>query len=272
MQISSMNNPTIKHIRSLVRQRKEREQHGVFFIEGIRLVTEAVQLRAPIETLVIAPDLLISPCAQEIVQAQQQAGTPCLEVTSTVFKSISAKDGPQGIGAIVRQRWEHLKDMQVLHSVDEQQSLGWVALDAIQDPGNLGTIMRTSDAVGGAGIILLGHTTDPYDPAALRASMGAIFSQRLARATFTELIDWKKQHGYPVVGTSDSAATDYQELVYHTPLVLLMGSERAGLSPEQQAQCDDVVCIPMVGRSDSLNLAVATGVMLYEILNRNRRA
>jgi TrmH family RNA methyltransferase len=140
-----------------------------------------------------------------------------------------------------------------------------VALDAAQDPGNIGTILRTSDAVGGAGLLLLGQSADPYDPGALRASMGAIFSQRLVKTDFTQLLQWARQQHIPLVGTSDSASTDYRAAHYHQPTVLLMGSERAGLSQEQQAQCDLVVKIPMVGRSDSLNLAVATGVLLYEL-------
>lgn len=270
MPISSLNNPTIKHIRSL-RQRKEREQSGLLFIEGIRLVVEAVQQGADIETLVIAPDLLTSPFAQEIAQSHQQAGVAWIEVTPAVFKSISTKEGPQGIGAVVRQRWESLAQVSLEPEDEGNVSLlGWVALDAVQDPGNLGTILRTSDAVGCAGVILLGHTTDPYDPAALRASMGAIFSQRLVRASFAEFAAWKRQHHASVVGTSDAAATEYQAVVYYPPLILLMGGERQGLSPEQQALCDVMVRIPMVGRSDSLNLAVATGVMLYEIFNQNR--
>lgn len=263
MRISSIGNPNIKRIRNLLRQRKEREHSGMFFVEGIRLVTEAIQLGAGIETLVFAPELLTSPLAWEIVQEHERGGTPCLEITAAVFKSISTREGPQGIGAVVRQRWE------LLEQVVPGDELCWVALDQVQDPGNLGTILRTSDAVGGAGVILLGHTTDPYDPAAVRASMGAIFAQRLVRTTFAQFAAWRRR-GYTVVGASGSAADDYRSVVYHRPLVLLMGSEREGLSAEQQAMCDRLVRIPMVGRSDSLNLAVATGVMLYEIFNQHR--
>ena len=135
---------------------------------------------------------------------------------------------------------------------------------------SLAAILRTCDAVGGAGVILLGSTTDPYDPAAVRASMGAIFSQRLARTSFAELTAWCGRHSVAVVGTSPSAPLDYQAVAYQSPLVLLMGSEPRGLSSEQQALCDLTVNIPMVGHSDSLNLAVATGIMLYEVFNQRR--
>jgi TrmH family RNA methyltransferase len=148
---------------------------------------------------------------------------------------------------------------------------GWVALVEPADPGNLGTILRTADAVGVAGVIVLGDATDPYDPAALRASMGAIFAVQLARASFDEFAAWKRACGVFLVGTSDQAPVDYQEVAYPQPLVLLMGSERQGLGPEQQALCDLMVRLPMRGRSDSLNLAVATGVMLYELLSQGRR-
>ncbi len=263
MIISSRSNPRLKQIRSL-RQRKERERSGLFFVEGIRIVSEAVQCCAPIELLVFAPDLLRSEFGRELIEEQKRRGVECLEVTPDVFESISLKEGPQGIGAVVRERWERLENIRL------SSELCWVALDAAQDPGNIGAILRTSDAVGGAGLILLGNSADAYDPAAVRASMGAIFSQRVVRASFVEFADWKRQHQYTVVGTSGAAPHDYQAVSYQMPLVLLMGGEREGLSREQQAICDLMVKIPMVGRSDSLNLAVATGVILYEIFNQKR--
>jgi RNA methyltransferase, TrmH family len=258
MIISSHANPHIKQIRSL-RHRHEREHTGLFFIEGIRIVAEAVQMHAKVDTLVVAPHLLKSDFAREIVQEQQTRGVSCIEVTADVFKSLSLKENPQGIGAVVHQHWEPLEDVELAGE------RCWVALDAAQDPGNIGTIMRTGDAVGSAGLILLGNCADPYDPAALRASMGAVFSQRLVKASFTEFATWKQRHRYPVTGTSGAAAHDYRQVSYPHPVILLMGSERQGLSGEQQAICDLMVKIPMAGRSDSLNLAVATGIVLYEI-------
>ena len=135
----------------------------------------------------------------------------------------------------------------------------------MQSPGNLGTILRTCEAVGAAGVILLGPQADPYDPSAIRATMGALFAQRLVRATWDEFAAWKRRHGCLLVGTSPSGKIDYRAVAYTPPTVLWMGWERQGLSPEQQALCDVMARIPMAGRSDSLNLAVSTGVMLYEI-------
>jgi TrmH family RNA methyltransferase len=260
--ISSPSNPQIRHIRAL-RQRKAREASGRFFVEGIRIVAEALQLGAPVEALVVAPALLTSDFARGLATSQRQAGTPLLEVTPEIFGTLSARERPQGLGAVLRQRWERLEDVAPGDGL-------WVALSEIADPGNLGTILRTCDAVGAAGVVLLGHTADPYDPEAVRASMGALFAQRLIRAQFADFAAWARRHGVFVVGAAGSAPTDYQALRYSRPLVLLMGSERQGLAPEHQALCDALVAIPMVGRSDSLNVAVATAVILYEIFNQGR--
>ena len=259
--ITSTANPAVKQIRAL-RDRKERERSGLCFVEGIRLVGEAVQIGADVEQLVVAPELLSSEFGRDLVEGGRAAGGSVLEVSAAVFESLSRKEGPQGLGAVVRQRWLPLD------AARAADGLCWVALDAVADPGNLGTILRTCDAVGAAGVILLGASSDPYDPAALRGSMGAVFSQRLVRAPFEHLVEWAHRQRCAIIGTSDGAAADLRAFPFPAPLVLLMGSEREGLSPAQQAACDAVVSIPMVGRSDSLNLAVATGVALYEIFYR----
>jgi len=261
MLISSQTNPAIKRIRSL-RHRKEREQTGLFYAEGIRIVAEAVQVGAAVETLVVAPDLLDSPFARRLLEEQRRRGVPVIEVTREVFQSISGKDGPQGLGAVIRQRWD------APDTAGQATIRRWVALSAVQDPGNLGAILRTSDAVGFAGVLLIGPTTDAYDPTCVRASMGAIFSQRLVRMTLDEFATWKRRYGYTLVGTSGAAPTNYRTVAYREPVVVYMGSEREGLSAKEQALCDVMVSIPMVGRSDSLNLAVATGVMLYEVFHQ----
>lgn len=263
MAISSKSNERIKGIRAL-RHRKERERTGVFFIEGIRIVGEAADGGADIETVVLAPELLESDFARSLVERLEARGVPVLEVTADVFRSISLKDGPQGLGAVIRGRRLRLSE------VKAGKGLCWVALEAVADPGNLGTILRTADAVGASGVILVGASTDPYDPEAIRASMGAVFALPIACATLDEFAAWKREQGCFLVGTSDSAGADYRDIAYPRPLVLFMGSERQGLSDEAVALTDMMVKIPMVGRSDSLNLAVATGVMLYEIFNQRQ--
>jgi RNA methyltransferase, TrmH family len=259
--ISSTSNQTIKDIRAL-RQRKEREDRGTFWVEGIRLVGEAVRYPDRIELLIVAPELLTSRFGKETVSQLRAAGLPVLEVTPAVFASLSHKEGPQGVGAVVRQEWTPLR-----HAVLDA-GLGWLALDRVADPGNLGTIMRTCDAVGVSGIVLTGDCTDPFDPAAVRGSMGAVFAMLLAKATEEEFAAWSRSRGANVVGTSDQGAIDFRQAAYTRPMVLLMGSERQGLSQDLLATCLEVVRIPMTGRSDSLNLAVATGIVLYEIFDR----
>jgi len=261
--ISSTANPAIRRIRAL-RQRKARDETGLCLVEGIRPVAEALQSGAELDQLLVAPALLRSAFAHDLVAAQRAAGTPVLEVSPEVFASFAQKEGPQGLAAVVRQRFTSLAGL------PRDRRPGPVALVEPADPGNLGTIIRTADAAGAAGVIILGPAADPYDPAALRASMGVAFALPLVRTSWEQFVAWKQASGLPLIGTADRASHDFQAVVYPQPAVLLMGSERAGLSPAQQACCDLMVAIPMHGHSDSLNLAVATGVMLYELLRQLR--
>ena len=261
--ISSRNNPLIKTIRALA-GRKEREHSGTYFVDGLHLVAAAVQQGAPVERCVVAPELLDSTFGRDLVAEIVARGVARTDVTPDVFASLAAREHAQGLGLVLRQRWHALAEL------NTAAGRCWVALDTVQYPGNLGAILRTCDAVGAAGAILLGNTADPYDPAAVRASVGAIFAQRLARASFGEFRDWARRAGAQVVGTSPAATRDYRSVAYRAPVVLLMGSEPRGFVAARQDVCDEVVAIPMVGQGDSLNLAVATGVVLYEIFNQLR--
>ncbi len=261
--ITSTSNPAIKQIRRLA-ERKERQQTGLFYIEGLRIVGEAVERDWKIVHLIASPELLSSLFGRQLVENFRSAGGSVLEVSADVFRSLSAKDGPQGIGAVVEQRWTQIEEV----ALKEKQL--WVALDSIQDPGNLGAILRTLDAVGGRGVILLDHSTDPYDPAAVRGSMGAVFSLDIVKTSFPRFAEWKRVQRIPLIGTSDKAASDYHTADYPDLFILLMGSERQGLQERHLMLCDQVVRIPMLGRSDSLNLAVATAVILYEVYNHWR--
>ncbi len=263
--ITSTSNRTVKLIRSL-RNRRERDRQGLFFAEGIRIVAEAAQTGSAIEAILLAPELLTSPFARELADRQAACGVAVYELSAEVFRSVSQREGPQGIGALVRQRWD---DLAGLDAADKSL---WVALDAVQDPGNLGTILRTTDAVGGGGVLLIGNSADPYDPAAVRASMGSVFGLRLMRADKRAFAAFKAARGVKVVGTSGAAEHHYREVTYPQPIVLLSGSERQGLHPELAALCDDLVRIPMSGRCDSLNLAVATSIVLYEVFAQQEKA
>lgn len=262
--ITSTANAQIKAIRKL-RERKYRQETNTCYLEGIRIVREALEDPARVEMLLVAPELLQSEAAGEALRQAEKQGVSVLEVSASVFASFALKDHPQGLAAVVRQSWT------LLDSLPYEGYGLWVGLDAVADPGNLGTIMRTADAVAARGIILVDNCTDPYDPAALRGSMGAVFDLKLIKTTTPALLAWKKERGVPVYGTSDSASQNYQEVAYPQDMLLLMGSEREGLHPGLVAATDSMVAIPMAGKSDSLNLAVATAVALYEVYNQQRK-
>ncbi len=267
--LTSRNNPKIKQIHHLLGQRKEREASGLFVVEGIRHVGEAIAAHASIDYICYAPDLLSSDFAIQLIQDQLQLGNLCFAVDRDTFSSLAGKENPQGIIAVVRQ--PHLKLDSLSH-----ENFGWgVALVAPQDPGNIGTILRTIDAVGASGLILLDdaannqYSADPYHPGSVRASMGSIFWYPLVSATFSEFLLWVNTCGYMVYGTSSHAKLDYRQVDhFDRPLILLMGSEREGLTSSQSALCDLMLKIPMQGRVTSLNLAIATGVMLYTIADK----
>ena len=255
--ISSRNNSKIKRARAL-RRRKSRQESEAFLVEGLRHVGEAVEAGSEIEAIFYAPELLNSEFGTDLIAAQAQAGVDCYATTSKVFESLASKENPQGILAVVRRPEYRLDDL-------TPKNFPWgVALVAPQDPGNLGTILRTLDAVGASGLLLLDEGVDPYHPSAVRASMGTIFWYPIVETDFSSFARWARASGYHVYGTSAHGDVGYGEIEsYLSPRILLMGSEREGLTPEQSACCECLVRLPMLGQATSLNLAVATGVMLY---------
>ena len=262
--ITSLSNPTIVAIRKLLKP-KDRRTTGLFLAEGLRVVGQALDSGAEIRQLIICPDLLISEYGQQLVDRARKLGIDCLEVNEPVFASLARKDTPQGIAAVIAQRW------QALESLTPQKGELWVGLQAVQNPGNLGTILRTCDAVGATRLLLLDDCTDPYDPAAVKASMGSIFTVQLTKTHAEAFQAWHAEHEEMViVGTSDHAEEDYAQTVYPQTCLLLMGSERQGLPDEYVQLCTKMVRIPMEGSCDSLNLAVATGIILYQIYNQRR--
>lgn len=262
--ITSRSNPKVKQVRAL-RQRKTRQALALFLVEGIRHVGEAVEAGAEIEYICYAPDLLSSEFAQGLITEQSQRGVPCYALAANVFDSLAQKENPQGILAVVKQRETKLSDL-------NPESFPWgIALVEPQDPGNLGTILRTINAVAASGLILLDNSVDPYHPNAVRASMGAQFWHPIASASFEEFASWAAQYGYHVYGTSVHGSQDYREIkAYQYPRILLMGSEREGLTPDQSAICEQLIRLPMLGKATSLNLGVATGIFLYAMLAQDQ--
>ena len=260
--ISSAGNPLVKQIRSL-RLPKGRRESGLFLVEGIHHVGEAVEAGWEVEILVYAPDLLTSDFARRLVDDQSRQGVRVAALTGGLFASIAEKDNPQGILALVRQRHVTLAQVKLEH-------FGFgAAVVSPQDPGNVGTILRTLDAAGAEALFLLDGGVDPYHPSAVRASMGAIFWKPVVETSFDAFSMWVKKNRFRLVGSSAHARTDASEVQPGSiPTILLLGSEQKGLSPEQLAACDVTVSLPMRGRASSLNLAVAAGILLYALAEK----
>lgn len=259
---TSSSSPTLalSELRRLLTSRDERERTGRFFADGLRPVVQA--LAAPgtrIEQLVLAPELLNNPLGESLRERLRAQRIPEVTLSASQYRQLSQLEEPQGVGVIVQRRPQRLS---WLSPTDGEF---FVALDTIRSPGNLGTILRTMDAVGASGLILIGGEIDPFDPRVVRATMGSLFAQHIVRTTEQEFASWRTQHGVALVGTSPHAATSYRELAWPQRTVLWLGGERAGLSQDQQAACDTVVRIPMVGTCDSLNVATAAAVLLYEV-------
>jgi TrmH family RNA methyltransferase len=257
--IERWSDPLIKRIRAL-QHREERERTGLFYVEGLRIVTAALQQSAAMDTVIIAPDLLASRAVRSLIARQRDAGIPCTQVSASVFRQLSRRDGPQGLAAIVRQRWEPLP-------ATVQDSDLWVALDAVDEPGDLGTLVRTCDTAGATGLILLDAELDPYDAAAMRARMGALFAQRLIRAGGPELARWQRRHGCRIVGVSPDASADYRSVSYIGPTVLLM-SDPYRMQPVAPPLYDMPVRLPVAKHGASLGLAATTGILLYEVFQQ----
>jgi TrmH family RNA methyltransferase len=257
--ITSLQNEQVKFIRSL-QMRKVRREEGLFVAEGASVLIMAREAAWRPRTLVYAVTEKASPATLGLVRWAQDAGADCLEVAPTVMAKLASKDNPQNVMAVFEQRWVPLPN-----TGNETVSHTWLALEQVRDPGNLGTIVRTMDAVGGSGIILVGAGCDPYSLEAVRASMGSVFNVPLVRSETTDFLEWVRAWRGDVVGTHLKATHDFRAALYRGPALLVMGSEGAGLSEALSKACTRLVKIPMSGRLDSLNLAVATALALYQI-------
>lgn len=258
-EVTSLANPIIKDLRSLA-LKKFRDEQQVFLAEGLKLVIDALDLDWRIKTLVFAKAGKGNPLVEKVAARTVAKGGLVLEVTEKVMGAITRRDNPQMVVGVFEQQYRALKTLK------PEGNDVYVALDRVRDPGNLGTIIRTADAVGAKGIILVGDTTDPFSLETVRATMGSVFALPLYRASEAEFLSWRKGFSGMIVGTHLKGAVDYRTIPYaKKPVILLMGNEQQGLPENLAAACDKLARIPQAGRADSLNLAIATGVMLYEI-------
>lgn len=258
-EVTSLANPLIKDIKALA-LKKFRDQQNAFMAEGLKLVIDALDLGWTIRTLVFSKAGIGNPLVEKVAARTVAAGGTVLEVSEKVLSAITRRDNPQMVVGVFTQKYLPLK------AVTATGSDVWVGLDRVRDPGNLGTVIRTADAVGAKGVILIGDTTDPFALETVRATMGSVFAVPIARASSEAFLAWRREFRGLVAGTHLKGAVDYRKVTFgDRPTLLLMGNEQQGLPDELANACDTLLRIPQVGRADSLNLAVATGVMLFEI-------
>ena len=258
--ITSRRNPLIKRIKRLQQSAKFRSKENAYWAEGFQIVTSAIEFRDSVEILVCCEDLFSPNAGEEARDRGQATKVAVVDVSERVFRSLSQRNNPDGLGAICRTRWEDLA------AVTVSDSSVLVAVEEISDPGNVGTILRTIDAVGAKGLILVGQTAQPYHPRAVRASRGAVFSVPVFRCPdLNGLFRWARAQKTQVIATSSKARQSFWEADYPTPSVLLFGNENRGLSKEDMARATQAIAVPMGGTGSSLNVAVAVSLVLYEM-------
>jgi RNA methyltransferase, TrmH family len=257
-EVTAFSNTTVKRLRSL-RDKKARKEEGLFLAEGLRIITEARDSGHLPEIILFSADGARHPLAAEIIAATEANGGDAVETPPDILSKVSGKDNPQMLMAAYRQPDTSLA------ALDRVAAPLWFAAQALRDPGNIGTILRTGDAVGAGGLILIDDCADPYSVEAVRASMGAIFTQKVAKASWTEFLSWLRSGPGQLVGTSLNTDQDYLEVAYRQPVFLLIGNEQQGLPAAYEKECDLLVKIPMAGRADSLNAAIAAAVMAFQV-------
>jgi TrmH family RNA methyltransferase len=259
--ISSRSNTLVKQVRALA-QRKARDETATFLTEGILPVWRAVENGARIVTLVVAPDLLRSHRAREMVAEQSERGLPVAAFSADLFRTLVERNHPSGLAAVVAARPVRLPDLDVQH-----HSIFSIFYTP-SNPGNLGACLRTIEATAGAGAIVAGGGTDIYHPTAVKASMGALFSLPVvAQAEWPVVRTWCAEHGITLVATTSHATQDLWQAPLPRPLAVVFGNEGAGLPDEVIRDCQSATVIPMA-HGGSLNMAVATAVVLFELRRR----
>jgi RNA methyltransferase, TrmH family len=257
-QVTAFSNATVKRLRSL-RDKKARRAERMFLAEGLRIIAEARDSGRLPEIIAFSPEGARHPLAAEIIASTEAAGGDAIETTPDILSKMSGKDNPQMLLGAYSQPETGLE------RIDRSTAPLWICTQALRDPGNIGTILRTGDAVGAGGLILIDDCADPFSVEAVRASMGAIFTQEVAVARWEEFLPWLRSGPGQLVGTSLKATDDYLGARYQAPCFILIGNEQQGLPEGYEAECDLLVKIPMAGRADSLNAAVAAAVMAFAV-------
>ena len=256
--ITSKANELIKHIKKL-KDKKERDLSNEYIIEGIKLIQEAIQENAKIKQIIICDDCEKTESIPKDLM-YEIAKQECIYVTNKVFDSITEVMNPQGILAIIEKQSKEIQ-------IDDKQDI-ILALDDIQDPGNLGTILRTADSIGLTQILVSKGTADCYNPKVVRSTMGAIFRVKIIECEdLVKTLKEIKKHKFEIVVSSLQTDNSIYDINYHKK-VIVIGNEANGVKKEIQDLADKKIKIPMLGKTESLNASVATGIILYEYIRQ----
>lgn len=258
-EITGFSNPTVKYLRSL-REKKHRKREGKFLAEGLRLLTDARESGRLPEMLVMALGRDAHPLLNVLEADVLDAGGEVVETTPDILGKITGKENPQAVAGVFAEFDTALTSLQ------RDAAPIWLVAQALRDPGNLGTMLRTGDAIGAGGLILIDDCADPFSVEAVRASMGAIFTQGVAQANWPEFLEWLRGGSGQLVAASLRDALPYRQAPYAAPCFVMVGNESRGLPQDYEDACDLRVTMPMRGRADSLNAAVAGAVLGYEVL------
>jgi len=262
-EITAFSNPLIKRVRNL-RDKKHRREEGLFLAEGLRILTEAHEAGRVPEYLFYAKDMAGHALVRSLVDATEAKGGWAVETNADILSKLSGKDNPGAVVGVYPDFAVTLADL------DRSSSGIWLVAERLRDPGNLGTILRTADAVGAGGLILIDDCVDPFSVEAVRASMGALFTVPVARSSWGDFLVWLRKGPGQLVGLSLDTEHDYRAPLYEAPTFLLTGNEAQGMPGFMAEACDLLVKIPMLGKADSLNAAIATAVMAYQVLGQQR--
>ncbi len=260
-EITAFSNPLVKATR-LLRDKRHRREAGLFLAEGLRILTEAREAGRLPEHLFYTREGGAHALVRTLIAETEASGGEAIETSADILSKLSGKDNPGAVIGVYREFATSLD------AIDRNMSPLWLVAERLRDPGNLGTILRTADAVGAGGLILLDDCVDPFSVEAVRASMGALFTVPVARAAWEDFQSWLRAGPGQLVGLSLDTPQDYRAATYAAPCFLLTGNEAQGMPDAMAAACDLLVKIPMRGKADSLNAAVATAVMAYEVTGR----
>src|SRR2546430_1482952 len=248
-EITAFSNTLVKRVRSL-RDKKHRTAEGLFLAEGLRILTEAREAGRLRHYLYFAARSAKHPLVVTLIDAVEAAGGEAIETSHDILSKLSGKDNPQAVVGVFPEFTTPLD------ALDRSTSPIWLVAERLRDPGNLGTILRTGDAVGAGGLILIDDCVDPFSVEAVRASMGALFTVPIAQARWDEFLPWLRSGPGQLVGLSLQTDHDYRGAAYQAPTFLLTGNEAQGLPEAYEAECDLLVKLPMLGKADRLNAAV----------------